>query len=159
MADLEPGEEILVRAFRRWVLGLRENTGEQWSSVWNDFARRFGARDAKEALTGLAGIVKGLQCHARRTIHHHHPCCPRLHADEVSIVCFVAACQDRRTRSVRALAEWMVHLDGVGDLLAGGLSVAGILGRHALRLPQRPGGVAGAAGPYGWPDDAPMTVY
>ncbi|MFQ5784533.1 MAG: hypothetical protein ACE5H8_06885 [Alphaproteobacteria bacterium] len=137
MAELDPAERLIVWAFRRWVLGLLENKGGYWSCVWNEFARQFGARDGKEALSSFATLIKGLQCYARRTIHHHHPCCPCLGADEVSLICFVAACQNRRPQLARSLAEWMVHPDGAGELLEAGIRLAQAMRRHALNLPER----------------------
>lgn len=140
MSELVPSEQLIVWAFRRWVLGLLENRSEHWSFVWNEFARQFGSREGKEALSGFAALLKGLQCYARRTVHHHQPCCPLLGADEVSVVCFVAACQSNQLPLARALAEWLVEPDGVGELLAAGTRLARVMRRHALKLPERTSG-------------------
>ncbi len=136
-AELEPSERLIVWAFRRWVLGLAQNNGGHWSLVWNEFVRQFGAGDGKEAMTGFAKLVKGLHGHARRSIGHHQPCCSCLCADEVSIVCLVAACQHRQPRLARGLAEWLVLPDGAGDLLAAAVQLGHIMRRHGLRLPVR----------------------
>lgn len=136
-AELDPSERLIVWAFRRWLLGLPQNAGEHWSFVWNDFARQFGAQDGKEALSAFTGLIKGLQCYARRTIHHHQPCCPCLGADEVCLVSLVAACQNHQRQLARALAEWMVQSDGVGDLLEAGMRLARVMQRHSLNLPGR----------------------
>jgi len=136
-ADLDPSERFIVWAFRRWVLGLQQNNGEHWSLVWSEFTRQFGVNDGREALSGFARVIKELQCHARRNIHHHHPCCPCLCADEISLVYFVAACQNRQSRLARGLAEWLVRPDGAGDLLEAATRLAGVMRRHALHLPVR----------------------
>jgi len=139
MCELDPSERLIVWSFRRWVLGLRENRGEHWSFVWNEFARQFGAPAGKEALSGFAALIKGLQCHARRMVHHHQPCCPCLGADEASVMCLVAACQSRQLARARALAEWLVEPDGVGELLQAGTRLAHIMRQHALIFPERAG--------------------
>ena len=136
-AELDPSEIIVVRAFRRWVLGLQHNDGGHWTMVWNDFARQFGATDGKEALSGFAGLVKGLQCHARRTIRHHRPCCACLGTDEISLLCLVAACQNGRPGLARSLAEWLVRPEGAGELLQAGTRLAQVMRRHNLHLPAR----------------------
>ena len=91
---------------------VQHNDGGYWSQVWNEFARQFGAKDGKEALSGFAGMVKGLQCHARRAVRHHRPCCP-------------------------CLAEWLVQPEGAGELLQSGSRLAQVMRRHALHLPER----------------------
>ncbi len=137
MAELDPSERMIVRAFRRWVLGLQQNDGGHWTLVWNDFARQFGASDGKQALSAFASLVKGLQCYARRAIRHHRPCCACLGADEVSLLCLVAACQHGRPGLARGLAEWLVRPEGAGELLQAGTRLAQVMRRHALNLPRR----------------------
>lgn len=142
MAELAPAERFVVWCFRRWVLGLRENNSGHWSLVWNEFARQLGACDGKAALSDFANLVRGLQCYARRTIHHHQPCCPCLGADEARIISLVAACQNGRTHLARALVEWMVEPDGAGELFEAAIRLAQVMRRHALNLPERTGKVA-----------------
>ena len=48
MSELDPSERLIVWAFRRWVLGLRQNNGEHWAFVWNEFARQFGANSFQQ---------------------------------------------------------------------------------------------------------------
>ncbi len=129
----------MVWSFRRWVLGLKQNTGDHWNFVWNEFARQLGSKDGRDALTGFAGLIKTIQCHARRRICHHQPCCAYLGADEVSLVCFVAACQSGERRLARSLAEWLVTGDGIGDMLEAGFRLAAGMRRHGLILPERYG--------------------
>jgi hypothetical protein len=156
--ELDPSERLIVWAFRRWVLGLYQNAGEHWSFVWNEFARQFGAKDGKEALSGFAGLIKGLQCYARRTIHHHQPCCPCLCVDELCLVRLVAACQNREPQLARALAEWMVQPDGAGELLEAGTRLAQVMRRHALHFPQRCGKEESGTGS-DWLEKSRVTVH
>ncbi len=106
-------------------LGLRQNNGDHWSFVWNEFTRQFGAKDSKRALSGFATWIKGLQGHARRPLQHHQPGCPCLCADEVSLICLVAACQHHQPRRARNLAEWMVEPGGAGELLEAAIRPGG----------------------------------
>ena len=48
-AELDPSEQIIVRAFRHWVLGLQHNDGGYCSQVWNEFARQFEAATSEAA--------------------------------------------------------------------------------------------------------------
>ena len=138
--ELEPAEQFIVWSFRRWILGLKQNTGDHWNLVWDEFARQLGPMDARNALSGFAGLVKAMQCNARRRICYHQPCCPYLGADEVSVVCFVSACQNRQHRLAQSLAEWLVKADGTGDMLESGCRLAEGMRRHGLLLPERCGG-------------------
>lgn len=133
--ELTVGEHLLVWSFRRWVLGLRANDGGHWSLVWNEFARQFGPRDGRAALSAFARLIHTLLCRARRTLRHHQPCCPCLGADEVRIVALVAACQNGGP--ARALAEELAAPSATGDLLDAGGRLARIMARRNLALPAR----------------------
>lgn len=137
MMELEVSERLIVWAFRRWVQGLRRNDGTQWAMVGKEFGRQFNGPDGTAALAGFARLIDGLQHGARRTVRLHQACCPCLAADEVSLVCFVAACQRPAAPLARVRAESLVHTDGVGDLLQAGSRLAGLMRRHGLVLPQR----------------------
>ncbi len=158
MAELAPAERFIVWCFRRWVLGLRENNGGHWSLVWNEFARQLGAHDGKTALSDFANLIRGLQCHARRTIRHHEPCCPCLGADEAWVIRLVAACQHRQSHLARALVEWMVEPDGAGGLFEAAIRLAQAMQRHALNLPERNSNAAFETGA-AWPGTAEVTVH
>lgn len=158
MADLEPAEKLVVWAFRRWGLGLRQHTAEHWSCVWNEFAKRFGVCDGKEALSGFTYMIKELQCSPRRTIRYHQPCCPCVGADEVCFVSFVAACQNQQSLLARVIAERMVQPDGVGGLLEAGNRLARVMRRHVPSLPQRIRKEELEAG-LDWPVSSQVTVH
>jgi hypothetical protein len=158
MCELDSSERLIVWSFRRWVLGLRENRGEHWSLVWNEFTRLFGAREGKEALSGFAALLKGVQCHARRTIHHHQPCCPCLGDDEAAVMRLVAACQSHQLLRARSIAEWLVEPDGVGEILQAGTRLAHIMRQHALILPDRAGGAVHETA-IAQPETASITVH
>ncbi len=136
-AWLDRAEHLILWSFHRWVLGLNENTAQHWSLVWNEFGREFGARQGRTALTGFASLVRALQCHARRNIRYHRPCCPCLGADELWLLSFVAACQRRDHTRARAVAEWKVRDQGIGDLLDAGARFARSMSDHALILTLR----------------------
>lgn len=139
MAELNSSEQFVVWSFRRWVLGLKQNTGDHWNFVWNEFSRQLGNQDGRDALSGFAGLIKTIQCNARRRVCYHQPCCACLGADEVSLVCFVAACQHGQRRLARSLAEWLVTGEGIGDMLEAGCRLAEGMRRHGLVLPERCG--------------------
>lgn len=136
-AELAPAERLIVWSFRRWVLGLRQNTAEHWNLVWNEFSRQLGNQDGRDALSGFAGMVKTLQCNARRRICYHQPCCPYLGADEVSIVCFVAACQSGQLRLAHALAEWLIKSEATEEMIEAGSRLADGMRDHGLAFPER----------------------
>ncbi len=142
MNELDPSERLVVWSFRRWVLGLKQNTAAHWDFVWNEFARQLGSQDGREALSGFACMVKALQCNARRRIHYHQPCCPGLGADEVSIVCFVAACQNGQLGLARALAQWLVKPDGSDEMITAATRLAEGMQSHGLVFPERCGAPA-----------------
>ncbi len=135
--DLEEAEHLLVWALRRWLAGLQDNSAQQWSLVWSDFAKRFGTEDGRKGLAGLAALVKELQISARRTIHHLPPCCRFLEADELSVLGLVGACQRGDWELARAQAEWLVRTDGIGGMLEAGARLSSVLSAHSLRLPER----------------------
>jgi hypothetical protein len=136
--DLLQGEEVVLRSLRLWIIGLRSNAPHCWSRVWNDFAKRFGTKDAGLALSGLAGCIKTLQLNARRKIRHHPPCCRYLAPDEVSFLGFIGACQRADWMLSRHKAEWLVQADGIGDLLEAGSRLAAVLAEHGLMVRDRP---------------------
>jgi len=137
MMELDVSERLIVWAFRLWVQGLRRNDGTQWALVVKEFGRLFKGSDGTAALAGFARLIDGLRHSARRTVRLHQACCPCLTADEVSLVCFVAACQRPAASLARVRAESLVRAEGVGDMLQAGSRLAGFMRRHGLLLPQR----------------------
>lgn len=135
--ELDVSERLVIWALRRWVRGLRQNDGTQWTLVWKEFGRQFNGRDGTRALAGFVRLIDGLQRHTRRVMRLHLACCPYLSADEVCLVGFVAACQGNEPAVARARAEWMVHAEGVGDMLEAGAQLAAIMQRHGLVFPKR----------------------
>ncbi|SLN30339.1 hypothetical protein [Oceanibacterium hippocampi] len=137
MADLEPVERFIVWCFRRWVIGAHDRSTDHWGMVWNELAGGLGAADGREALTQFSGMIRALQEHARKTIHHHGPCCPCLGPDELRFIRLIAACQHRRPGEARALAEWMILPDGATALLQAATRLGQILRAHDVMLPDR----------------------
>lgn len=152
VCELEPAESLIVWALRRWVLGLQENAGHHLFLVSREFARQLESPEAEDAMSSFAALIRGLQEHARRRVRHHQPCCPCLGIDEVWLVCLVGSCQRGELCRARALAEWMVHSDGIGDLLDAATRLGRVMGKHYLIIPCRDGDniAAGAA---------PLTIH
>ena len=138
-AELSEAERLIVWAARRWLLGLHENSAEHWDLVWNAFARQFGARDGKAALSGLALLLRERLQAGRRPMLCHRPCCGLLSADEICVLGLVGACQRGDWPLARGLGEWMARPEGMGDLIEAGSRLAAVLHRHALELPKRGG--------------------
>ena len=135
--ELSPIETLVVRSFRRWVKGLHENTAAYWSTVWDEFAGRFGGDAGRAALTDFAMLVRAIQTGARRRISYHQPCCPCVGADEAAVVGFVSACQRRDWPLARARAQWLVRDETVGEMIAAGAALAGKLAHHGEVFPDR----------------------
>jgi hypothetical protein len=107
------------------------------SMVSTEFSRQLGSPEAEQAIGSFVVLIRGLQEHARRRIRHHQPRCPCLGADEVWLVCLIGACQQGELRRARTLAEWMVHADGIGDLLDAATRFGRAMERHGLVIPRR----------------------
>lgn len=137
MPELEPAEALIVWAFRRWALGIRQNCGCHVSMVSMEFSRQLDGPEAEQAIGSFALLIRRLQEHARRRIRHHQPRCPCLGIDEAWLVCLIGACQRGELRRARTLAEWMVHADGIGDLLHAATRLGRVMGRHGLVIPCR----------------------
>jgi hypothetical protein len=137
MGELEPAESLLVWALRRWILGLQENAGHHLSMVSREFARQLESPRAEDAMGSFAALIRGLQEHARRRVRHHQPCCPCLGSDEVWLVCLIGSCQRGELCRARALAEWMVHAEGIGDLLDAATRLGRALEDRCLIIPCR----------------------
>ncbi|MBL4722102.1 MAG: hypothetical protein JKY20_13365 [Alphaproteobacteria bacterium] len=135
--ELDPSEIFIVWSFRRWATGLRQNNGVHWKLIWNEFSRQFGTRNSSKALTEFVTIMRMIQAHARRPMRHHQPCCPCLAADEVMLICLIAACQTPQGHMARRLASWMVKPDGIDSLLKAGGNLSTQMAEHAMILPVR----------------------
>ncbi len=135
--DLDDSERLIVWTLRRWVRGLRQNDGTQWTLVWKEFGRAFNGRDGTIALAGFVRLIDGFQCHARRGMRMHQVCCSCLSADELRLVSLISACQWPEPAAAKARAAWLVHNDGVGALLEAGTQLAKLMRRHGMTLPRR----------------------
>ena len=134
---LTPAEALVVRSFRRWVKGLHENTAAYWSTVWDEFAGRFGGAAGRAALTDFAMLVRAIQTGARRRISYHQPCCPCVGGDEAAVVGFIAACQRRNWPLARARAQWLVRDETIGEMISAGAALAAKLADHDEWFPDR----------------------
>ena len=135
--ELDVSERLIIWALRRWVHGLRQNDGRQWTLVWKEFGRQFNGRDGTIALAGFVQFVDALQRHTRRAMQLHRVCCSYLSTDEIRLIGIVAACQGEAAIVAKARAEWLVHAEGIGDILEAGAKLATIMQRNGLTLPRR----------------------
>ncbi|HEX6956680.1 MAG TPA: hypothetical protein VF194_01730 [Ferrovibrio sp.] len=110
--ELTEGERLVVWAFRRWVSGP-----EHLPMLAREFDRQFLRQEARPALFALDAALTGLSRHARRSIVYHQPCCACVGADEVCLVCIVAAQQAGATTAARAMAGWLVLPSGLDAFL------------------------------------------
>lgn len=111
--ELSEGERLVVWAFRRWVSGP-----EHLPMLAREFERQFRRNEARPALIALDAALTGLTRHARRSIVYHQPCCACLGADEVCVISIVAALQAGASAAARAMAQWLVRMEGVEAFVA-----------------------------------------
>ncbi len=136
-ADLSHPEKFVVWSFRRWLLGLVDNSARHWMFVWHEFETQMGDVDGKAALANFAKLARCLQLHARRPVQCHHPCCPFLGTDDAWVVSLVAACQVRDRRLADSLVRTMIADKGCEIMLEAAARLAYLMQRHALHLPPR----------------------
>jgi len=132
LQELSIGERFTVRAFRRWVQGAIGNPGTHGRLLWQALTEGLGEDDAREALLALTDLIRTVQVYARRRFAYHQPCCSALTLDETAVLRLIGACQHRRLERARGHALWLVHADGVGDLLEASCTLAATLRRHRL---------------------------
>ena len=106
VSDLSPGEQVLIRAFRRWVAGEAQH-----AAAWDAVAGLFGGAAGKAVMGGLIRLVEGMRGGARRRILHHSPCCPCLAADEIRLLTLVGAAAAGRLDRAGAYACDLLGLD------------------------------------------------
>lgn len=134
LEDLPAAERLLLRAFRRWVAGLRRNDGQQWAFVATDFREHFDPDQARDAMAALAALVRETWTAARRPIACHPPCCALVAADEALLVEFIGACQAGHWLLANTLAGLLLGADGAGDLLSAAARLARTMEARGLLL-------------------------
>ena len=144
LSDLVAAERLVIYGLRRWIVGLGRREAWHWSLAWNAMARDLGGTEARAGLTAVNALVRALAAAARRPFRHHHPCCPLLTADELAVLCLVAACQHDDAVLAAGLSAWLVRPEGAGALTEACAALARTLAGRALALPLRG---APAAGP------------
>lgn len=137
LADLEPGEYLLLWGFRHWLCGLADDAPAHWRMVEREFTDRFGVSHGRRSLVGLVRMIALMQGHAARSIVYHRPCCPCVGEDEAIILAFVAACQLGDWPGARVRAASLVEETGLGDLLQAGARLAKLMGDRGAQLPLR----------------------
>jgi len=130
--DLTEPEQLVVRAFRRWLAG-----GEQRELLWRTLAHELDAAEARAALQGLEATIRVLGAHAQRNIAYHHPCCSALAPDEAGLLTLVTAVQREQREVALLVANSFVGTEGVKVLTAAAGLFASALKRASVELPLR----------------------
>jgi len=134
LSHLEPSQRLLIYGLRRWIMGLHERGAWHWSLAWDAFAVELGPTISREALRALDALVRELAASSRRRFRYHHPCCPLLTPDEVTVLGLAAACQAENAVHREAVAHWLVHPRGFERLIRAGSDFAAALAAADLRL-------------------------
>lgn len=132
MTDLDPGERLVIWAFRCWASGT-----ESRPMVRSEFHRRFAPRHAEAAMGAFEGLVDAIRGAACRVLNHHAPCCPCVGPDEMCVVTLVAASQERDADLAHAAVHCLVCSDAVERASAAAEALGDTLARHGLALPSR----------------------
>jgi hypothetical protein len=130
-------ETLVLWSFRRWVLGVRHGTPEQWDTVMRSLQRRCGEAAGREATAALAEMIEELRRTARRVITHHQPCCSAIADDEAVLLVLLGACQRGDILLAPTAAQMLsgaLHADAV-TLAA--MRFAEALHERGLMLPYR----------------------
>lgn len=132
MSELSDGQQLVVWSFRRWLSGQ-----QSWSTVWNEFAVRFGAERARPILKSFVGLVEAIRSGTRRSVHYHQPCCPCVGADEALLTSMVGAAQAGRRDLVRSYALEMVQDPMADALVERALDLAAVLADRGVDVPHQ----------------------
>ena len=136
-AEHDDAETLAVWAFRRWVLGLRNQAPEQWDTVWRGLQRRCGEAAGREATAALAEMVEELRRNARRTITHHQPCCSSIGDDEATLLVLLAACQRGDVLLAQTAAQTLSGTLHADALMLAAMRFAEAFHERGLMLPYR----------------------
>lgn len=134
LEELTMGERLAVRSFRRWIQGAVGDTGLHGRLLWQGLADALGEQDAHAALMALSHLIRTLQGYARRRFAYHQPCCSALTLDELAVLRMLSACQQRQLDLARGRALWLVHADGLCDLLDAACDLAAVFRRHRITM-------------------------
>jgi hypothetical protein len=137
MFEWDDAENLVVWAFRRWVLGLRQGAPEQWHTVWRGLRRRCGEAAGREATAALAEMIEELRRIARRTITHHEPCCPSLGDDEATLLVLIGACQRGDALLAQTAAQALSGVLNPDALTLAAMRFADAFHERGLMLPYR----------------------
>ena len=132
LGDLTEPEQLVVRAFRRWLAG-----GEQRELLWRTLAYELDAAEARTALQGLEATIRVLSAHALRNIAYHHPCCSVLAPDEAGLLTLVTAVQREQHEVALLVANSFVGKQGMKILITAADMFASALKRASVELPLR----------------------
>jgi hypothetical protein len=158
MASLSEGEQLVIRAVRRWIQCLRQQTGEGLAIMRADLADALGRADGETAAGMVTRLSHVMHLFALGPIAIHWPCCTHVSRDERTIVAALAACQLRDFTGARDFGLLCLHQEGVPAFLDILSPFAVLLRRNAILLPQGASGERHAPSgyPYLRPDGATL---
>lgn len=134
MAELSPGEVLLIRTMRRWALASDQN--KNFRNMISEYRSLF-ASEPIEAMTDVLELVREIARGTLRRIHHHTVACPCFSADEIALVTLVASVQANEARLARKVSALLVQEDHLAPVMAAAGRVAFIFSRNAVELPLR----------------------
>jgi len=137
MEELIDAERLLLRSYRRWVVGMQLCDDQNLKSVWIDLSTAFGVKSARSIIGGLQSVIVALSGASRRPIRLYPLCCVYVCADELSFLCLISACQSRNHFLARCTASWIVSTNGTADLIEGCRQIAEVLTEKDIVLPIR----------------------
>ncbi|MEM7171379.1 MAG: hypothetical protein AAF530_14500 [Pseudomonadota bacterium] len=137
VSELHPAEALFLRCFRSWVLGIVSQDTRHWDQVWNTIGVSFPADDRAQVMSHFIEMIRSLELHGRRVIHHHQPDCPCVGPDELKVLTLLAACQNRRPHLARNIAQELVGDGGQNPLFAASITLAQLFEKCGLAMPVR----------------------
>ena len=146
MEELIDAERLLLKSYRRWVVGMQLCDNQYLKSVWIDLSTAFGVKSAQSIIGGLQSVIAAIGGASRRPIRLYPLCCVFVCADELLFLCLISACQSRNHFLARCTANWIVSANGTSDLIEGCRRIAEALTEKDIVLPIRTDQQQSAAG-------------
>lgn len=136
MADLSPGEALLILTMRRWALAISGQGSHHLEINATEYRAAF-PHTHSEVLVSVRDLLRTIAMGTRRTIHHHMPGCPYVSADEIAFVTLVAAAQANETGLIHKLARLLLDEHTTANVHAASDHAGRILRQSGCQLPLR----------------------
>ncbi len=108
LSDIGWQDQVLIAAFRRWVVGWTCNDVRHWNRVRRDLRDELGHDPSETAVTAVAGLVANLGRAGQMPVRSHPPCCTFLSPTEVQLAELFTACRRGDRIRARQIARHMV---------------------------------------------------